>query len=355
MCQVCDRLGIVIERPSEEQLAKEAAEEEALQRAEDQKWEQECLDLVAQGKPIPRRRKKLRSTARLIPPSKVVVEPAPSHDGAPSFAAYEIPLSLLAADPESADGYSNSLPSQEPEKLRPKFGIRIYDTTASATADRAALLARRISELTFATRVSGDTRLQKDRIEVVALPLPESTTAKDREAKCIAHNEAERRARLSIADAALAASWFIVENFYGNARKRVFIITDLKDSWEDALPNPNRLGWSTRSVHGHFRDVDYDERFHYSDDEELDEEGDAAAELPPDMVSRGEYNLESLGATLSDFRRNVHQFCICHFIPDGVLDMELALARAEAAGVEVPRPIIIPLKRDAGWSDLGAN
>jgi len=355
MCHVCDRLRIVIERPSEEQLAKEAAEEEALQRAKDQEWEQECLDLVAQGKPLPRRRKKLQPTAQRIPPSKVVVEPAPRHDGAPSFAAYEIPLSLLAADPESADGYSKSPPSQEPEKLRPKFGIRIYDTTASATADRAALLARRISELTFAARVSDDSHSQKDRIEVIALPLPTSTTARDREAKCIAHNEAEPRARLSIADAAFAASWFIAENFYGNARKRVFVITDLKDSWEDALSNPNRLGWSTRSVHGHFRSVGYDERRHYSDDEELDEEGDAAAELPPDMVSRGGINLESFGGALYDFRRNVHEFYVWHFIPDGVLDMELALARAEEAGVEVQRPVVIPLKRNAGWSDLGAS
>jgi hypothetical protein len=43
-----------------------------LQRAKDQEWEQECLDLVAQGKPLPQRRKK-QPTARPIPPSKVVV------------------------------------------------------------------------------------------------------------------------------------------------------------------------------------------------------------------------------------------------------------------------------------------
>ncbi|KAH6844583.1 hypothetical protein B0I37DRAFT_165312 [Chaetomium sp. MPI-CAGE-AT-0009] len=343
MCQVCDRLGIVIERPSEEQLAKEAAEEEALLRAKAQEWEQECLNLVAQGKPRPRRRKKLQPTARLVPRSKVVVEPAPSHDGASTFAAYEIPLSLLAADPESADGYSNSPPSQGLEELRPKFGIRIYDTTASATADRAALLARRISELTFDGRVSNDTHQQKDRIEVVALPLPESTTVKDRKAKCIAHNEAERRARLSIADAALAASWFMVENFYDRSRKQVFIITDLKDSWEDALPNTNGLGWSTRSGLGEFRIGFYDERFHYSDDEELDEE---------DMVPREGLDLKSLGAHLYEFRYNVRPFYMYHFIPDGVLDMELALARAEAAGIEVPRPVVIPLKRDAGWTNL---
>jgi hypothetical protein len=78
----------------------------------------------------------------------VVVEPAPSHDGAPSFAAYEVPVSLLNSDAESEDGYSSPPPAQEPEKHRPKFGIRIYE--------RAALLARRISELTDRARMSGE-------------------------------------------------------------------------------------------------------------------------------------------------------------------------------------------------------
>jgi hypothetical protein len=84
------------------------------------------------------------------------------------LAAHEIPLSLLAADPGSTEGYSNSPPNPDQEldsdKLRPKFGIRIHGTTAGGTADRAAHLAQRISELKFATRVSRDTRPQKDCI-----------------------------------------------------------------------------------------------------------------------------------------------------------------------------------------------
>jgi hypothetical protein len=46
-----------------------------------------------------------------------------------------------------------------------------------------------------------------------------------------------------------------------------------------------------------------------------------------------------------DFRLNVRQFYLCHFIPEGVLEMELALARAKVAGIEVPRPVVIPLRR----------
>jgi hypothetical protein len=91
---------------------------------------------------------------------------------------------LLNADAESEDGYSSSPPAQEPEKHRPKFGIRMYDTMADASAERAALLARRISELTDRARMSGE-GYEKDRIEVVALPLPASATAEERAATCI--------------------------------------------------------------------------------------------------------------------------------------------------------------------------
>ncbi|KAK4153183.1 hypothetical protein C8A00DRAFT_43862 [Chaetomidium leptoderma] len=298
MCHVCDRLGIT----------------------QEQKREEEYLELIAQGKPVPKAPRKVLAL-QPRPRTKVVVEPAPSHDGAPSFAAYEVPLTLLAADPDSADGYSNSPPNQDPEKYRPKFGIRIYDTTANATADGAAPLARRISELTYERRYT-------------------STTANDRAATCIAHNEAERGVRLPITDATIAASWFIVEDFEGyNCNKRIFVINDLKDSWEDALGDDEE-DWLSRSVRGHFLSVSYDRRFYNSDDEELEREGKPTEFFAP------ERSLELLGATLSYFRDKVREFYISHFIPDGVLDMELALARAAAARVEVPRLVVIPLRRD---------
>jgi hypothetical protein len=52
-----------------------------------------------------------------------------------------------------------------------------------------------------------------------------------------------------------------------------------------------------------------------------------------------------LGTKLSEFRYGVHDLYELHAIPEGVLDMELALARAAAAGVEVPRPVVIPYIR----------
>jgi hypothetical protein len=107
------------------------------------------------------------------------------------------------------------------------------------------------------------------------------------------------------------------------------------------LRNPDGGDWLSRSVHGHFLNVSYDRRFYDSDDEELERQG------KPTEFLASERSLELLGATLSYFRDNVRQFYICHFIPEGVLDMELALARAAAAGVEVPRPVVIPLTRDA--------
>lgn len=137
MCHICDRLGIVIEVPSPEHLKKEAAEEEQLERAREQKKEDEARELIAQGKPLPTAPRKVLIPLR----RKLVVEPAPSHDGAPSFAAYQILVEsrLLGADLHSEDGSSNSPPSHDPQKHRAKIGIRTYDTTANATADRAGV------------------------------------------------------------------------------------------------------------------------------------------------------------------------------------------------------------------------
>ncbi|KAK4097651.1 hypothetical protein N658DRAFT_500172 [Parathielavia hyrcaniae] len=274
-------------------------------------------------------------------------KPKPSsHDGAPTYAAYEMQLALLAADPDSPDGYSNSPPSQDAEKYRPPFGIRIYDTTPSAAGDRAALLARRISELTYRQRVMDDNFQYKDRIEVVALPLPEATATKDRIARCIAHNDAEREARLLIADPALAASWFIVEDFVADfTRKRIFVVNDLQVSWEEALSTFDYQYTASRSTHGHFFDFAYD-CTSSSDDEEI--ERSLEEPFVPGQLCCDEARLENLGTHLMHFRDNINEFYVRHFIPEGVLEMELALARAEAAGIEVPRPVVIPFRTSHG-------
>jgi hypothetical protein len=236
------------------------------------------------------------------------------------------------------------------EKHRPPFGIRIYDTTPTATAERAAVLARRISELTYHTRLAPDEAHHgKDRIEVVAMPMPASTatTEKRRVERCIAHDEAERAARLPIPDPAVAASWFIPEDLAGlGSRKRLFVIASLQDAWEDALASrAPRFSSAAGSIHGRFYDIGYDD-YRLGDDDDVDEEDRPwwASERPgtPGSAARP---LEELGHHLMDFRaNNIHQFYVCHFIPQGVMAAELAVARAEAAGVEVPRPIVIRLR-----------
>ena len=189
-------------------------------------------------------------------------------------------MSYLDADSNSKDSYSDSPPKHEPEKHRPQFGIRVYDTTEDVTAERAALLVRRISELTYKCRTSCD-RTEKDRIEVVALPLPASTTADERAVKCIAHNKAERAVRLAMADAAVAASWYIPEDFSANGiKKRIWVINDLKESWEDGLRKADGLAWTElqkefdpAGVYGHFLAVSYgvDPSWYDAEDEDSEE------------------------------------------------------------------------------------
>lgn len=73
-----------------------------------------------------------------------MVEPAPSHDGASTFAAYEISDKgrQVGAIPRfvfDEDFLSSTRPpSEDPQKHRAKIGIRIYDTTAKALARAAA-------------------------------------------------------------------------------------------------------------------------------------------------------------------------------------------------------------------------
>jgi len=353
MCQICDRLGIELESPPPEKTEEEIAAEEAAWQEEHQR---QIAELLAQGKPHPTApRKQLRSSPR----KKVVVEPAPSHDGAPTFAAYSVPHHVLDADPNTEDGFSDAPSTREPrEKYRPRFGMRVYDTTANATAERAALFARRISELVY--HVNSCETLEKERIEIVALPLPASTTMEQRAARCIAHNEAERATRLAMPDAAVAASWYIAEDYDGyGTNKAVWVINDLKDSWEESFRKAHedreqRLGtprlerhWSdveeadvgADNIYGHFLAVAYDRTYWDSEDEESE---------PPTEFFVRQHCLELLGEALADFlgiRGNCTTF-YHHVVGEGVLGAELELARAAAAGVEVERPVVIPYTED---------
>lgn len=359
MCRICRHLGFQpsVDPPlpglTDEQLEaldeafeqREAAEDRAREEVNEREW----AELNAQGKSHPKAGGKRPRRRGTIP--KVVVEPAPSHDGAPTFAAWAVRRELLTADPTTEDRYGGS-PSARAQRFRPELGLRIYDTTADAGAERAAMLARRISELTRGQRgVEDELPYSEDRIEVVAFALPASTKPKERAVACIAHNEAERAVRLVLPDAAAAASWYIVEdvNYNADYTKTIWVINELKESWEEGLGKA-KDDWDTRSyrqwfpdrypaaksnergAHGHLPQVYYDESDSSLSDSE-DEQWERRGNPRRDFHVR-KFPLEEFGSALGGFRYSTvwgfygqHQ----HLLVDGVLEMELSMARAFAA------------------------
>lgn len=174
----------------------------------------------------------------------------------------------------------------------------------------------------------------------------------------MAHNEAERAVRLAVSAPAQAASWYLVEDIFGGysgCRKRMWVIDDLPSSWEEALRRGAERsrrggelgaesvgsaggdggggadgdGGSEDGAHGHFLDVRYDrEPNSYGDEEDEERERERKPRRQRYATRRP---LEKLGEALADFRGvrgNVFTFYQTHFIPDDVLDMELAAARA---------------------------
>ncbi|GKT50968.1 uncharacterized protein ColSpa_11149 [Colletotrichum spaethianum] len=120
----------------------------------------------------------------LIPKKKTMFQPAPSHDGAPIFAAYEILESSLDSEAD--------LRTQ-----RPPFGIVIYDTTYTAHPPRSACLAH--------------------------------------------HYEQEVQGRLFIADKAEAASWFLPERIMdASYAGSILAINRFEDSSDDDI---EEAGW----------------------------------------------------------------------------------------------------------------
>ncbi|KAK3371128.1 hypothetical protein B0T24DRAFT_305424 [Lasiosphaeria ovina] len=342
MCRICRRIGNVSPRLTEEESARAELVYAVQEEQEEAVWE-------AYHQFAPPRTSRVQLATR-VPPTKLVVEPAPSHDGAPTFAAWMAPLDKLEPDTNSPDGYSDSPPLTRAESCRPVFGIRIYDTTPDATGKRAALLVRRISELTRDRIDKQDS--DEDRIEVVALPLPASWTTEQRGAKCSEHNAAERKCRNALGNGAFAASWYIPEDDICDCM-RIWVIDRLDNSWEQALRFPvpasderrkhYRTKQDVKSVHGSFFEFIYDKSPHpvYEDDEEEEEEDTVA----------GHYDLESLEKGLKEFRGfrgNIYWFFEAHFITEGVLEKELAHARGERTELETEAPI--ESIEDSAWN-----
>ncbi|UQC89908.1 uncharacterized protein CLUP02_15439 [Colletotrichum lupini] len=128
-------------------------------------------------------------------PNKTSVQAAPSHDGAPIFAAYQIHDDTPESDVTAL------------RALRPSLGFVVYDTTETARPTRSAQLASALFDHTKTKRTK--IRYGADRIEVITLPL--SIT-------------------LSLDQRAEAASWFLAERIMDrHFARRAFVIDRIKE------------------------------------------------------------------------------------------------------------------------------
>ncbi|KAK2018574.1 hypothetical protein LZ32DRAFT_330530 [Colletotrichum eremochloae] len=239
-------------------------------------------------------------TASIV--EKTIVQPAPSHDGAPTFAAFQVPENLETED--------------EIRPVRPPFAIVIYDATHTACATRSARFARALFDGTLHSRRSRD--WLPDRFEVVTLPLPLSLSDDERVEACIRHHEKEFQSRLMIADKTEAASWFLPERIMDMwYARRILILNrfeagsdDINDTevapWEEVLHIEKT--WNGSKIHpdanrlGSFLEVDWQPRKH-----------DPRTNI-------------WLRAILFDMFLPAVPF-YNHFVPDGVLNRQLEEAR----------------------------
>ncbi|KAK2749357.1 arca-like protein [Colletotrichum kahawae] len=263
-----------------------------------------------------------------IPPT--IVQPAPSHDGAPTFAAYEIfqdtPEDLKPEDFEAAV-----------RPLRPPFGIVVYDTTHTARPARSAQLARAVFDRTYWYRRKRYHR--PDRFEVVTLPLPQSSTDAERAEACIRHHEEEIRSRTSIPHEPEAVSWFLPAQIMDSSHaRRIIAINRLEEndgdeevevaSWEESMSNEEyAIEYAAcmnpeASRSGSFVSISWQPRKELW----LSHKG---RDYNPDIdrgMSTPCYGFEVLGNICMELVSAVDVF-YNHFVPDGVLDLQLEKAR----------------------------
>lgn len=143
-----------------------------------------------------------------------IVEDAPSHDGAPTFASYWSPPPVREGDAK--------------QPVRPVWAHRIYDTTPilkdNEPRDIAAALAEAVHKGTWLYR-STHGRGTPDRVEVVKLPMPADATDEDRALRCRDHNTAEVAYRARDAP----AGWLLPANFRQPPYQRtIFVINSLR-------------------------------------------------------------------------------------------------------------------------------
>ncbi|KAJ0165192.1 hypothetical protein CTA2_12066 [Colletotrichum tanaceti] len=137
---------------------------------------------------------------------RTVVEEAPSHDGRPCYAAWE--MTETDPDAQTPPDASN----------RPKWSIQLYDTTpAAGDREHVRATAKRVED---STRRARQRREALSRVEVHGLAVPAGTPEAERVALCAAHHRAEVAAR----NASGTADFFIPPTFDDLWERRILVI-----------------------------------------------------------------------------------------------------------------------------------
>jgi hypothetical protein len=234
-------------------------------------------------------------------PKETGVEPAPSHDGSPCFTAYTV------------DCYENS---------RPQFVLRIYDTApAAGNPDRTRDLALKVHKGTELERCLGPYETDRDRIEVVGLPLPQDASDEQRAEVCMAHHMTE-----------VSFRWQRHPDFYLPATfdsmgwwRAAVVLERLEEGWEGAALYRRAPESGLRSEHGKVPPGQIELYQHgrfISVQWELTEwarRGNEEEPLPE--VDLAPYAIWELGRCLRGFREHMGAFKC--FVQDGRLEREL--------------------------------
>ncbi|WQF84006.1 hypothetical protein CDEST_09020 [Colletotrichum destructivum] len=235
---------------------------------------------------------------------RTIVEEAPSHDGRPCYAAWQ--MTEMDPDTQTPPDASN----------RPKWSIQLYDTTPAA-GDREHIKAT-VKRLEESTRRARRRREATSRVEVHGLVLPAGTPEAERVALCTAHHRAEVAAR----NASGTADFFIPPTFDDTWERRILIIKK-----PDAAARDESLPGTGERDDNDDDDDDGDGAFLAVF---FDLKPEAAAEDPgiPDCVVK-RFPGKELGDRLQSFTSSIEWF-YDSYVADGTIYSDLEKWRRKA-------------------------